>query len=71
MPSKPCGSSSTTPEMIAQTYPDPTFPFDVAMTPEVLGHIQTDAQFLLEAGLIRQAVDVNAWVNKSVALKPA
>ena len=62
---------NTTPDVISQLYPDPTFPFDLAMTPDLIGRIQGTEAFLREAGLTRQQVDIDAWINKSVALKPS
>jgi hypothetical protein len=57
--------------MITATYPEEMFPFDAAMTPDLVARIQAHDELLHEAGLTRQSIDVSAWINKSVALKPS
>ncbi len=57
--------------LMAKLYPDLKFNFDLAMTPDILARMKAESSFLQDAGLTRQPVDVDAWISRDVAYKPA
>lgn len=60
---------ATDAKVIAKLYPGPTLSFDTPITPDLIARLQATGAFLTDNGLARQAVDVPAWINQSVAYK--
>ena len=57
------------PKLVEPLYPAP-FTFDQSLTPDVLSRVKEVERFLRDLEITRNAVDIDAWVNRSVTYKP-